>query len=50
MSRSRRHQSLAALILGTLMLRPALAQDEPAKVPLGVAELEPHAVAVVTLP
>jgi hypothetical protein len=49
MSRSRRRQSLAALVLGTLMLRPALAQDER-KVPLGVAELEPHAVAVVTLP
>jgi hypothetical protein len=34
MSRSRRRQSLAALVLGILMLRPALAQDEPAKVPV----------------
>jgi hypothetical protein len=34
MSGSRRRQSLAALVLGILMLRPALAQDEPAKVPV----------------
>ena len=32
MSRRQRRQSLAALVLGVAMLRPALAQDEPGKV------------------